>query len=238
MPPKSFKKGNIKKQIVGNMSQSVSQGVAKAHNVLSSLLPPQPKLEPINYNKLEANRLEKRRKRYQKLANNSRRMKNESQQKESSSSVQNSIQRLLRVPTLPRLEPILEPTHLHSQRMNKLKRERIKKAAAKTRANMMRSEQSRSQSLSSLSSLSSNGNNSINGINGNGNGINASQERGLLKNLHLLEAPLVINNAERVRKEKLSTNLNEINRASASRLRKKIAKIQRINKYYNPNNNA
>ena len=52
------------------MSESASQGIAKAHNVLSSLLPVKPTLPPINGEKAK---LEKRKKEYKILANKIRR---------------------------------------------------------------------------------------------------------------------------------------------------------------------
>jgi hypothetical protein len=119
-------------------------------------------------------------------------------------SVQQSLSKLLE-------EPVLEPTHQFSERMNKLKRNKTKKAYSSIapQRNIINSSKIEQLSENGLSSLTS-----------NATITNSKQEKGLLENISLME------------------NLSEINRAPISRVHKKIAKTKRLNKYYNPNNNA
>ncbi len=115
-------------------------------------------------------------------------------------SVQQSLSKLLE-------EPELEPTHQFSERMNKLRRNKAKKAYSNIA--QQRNIINGSKIENGLSSLTS-----------NANIANSKQEKGLLENISLIE------------------NLSEINRAPISRVHKKIEKTKRLNKYYNPNNNA
>ncbi len=173
-------------------------------------------MPPKSYEKIEAERRERQRERYQRLANNERRRLENSQRGRESSSVHNSINRLLRsstLPSLPRLEPLLESTPEFSKRRNESKRKQLKeaakKAAVKARSNILKappvfvnnrgaaaaaasSRFTRSNSGSSLSSLS-NENNYSNVFHSNVSHSNVSQERGLLGSLNLLDVPVVVN---------------------------------------------
>ncbi len=238
MPPKkSFKKGNIKKRLVENfsssVSESVSEGVRRAQNLLTPLLPHRQTLPSLNYEELEAKRHQRQRERYQRLANMEKSKKGSVA--DESSSVHNSIGRLLKGTTrsLPRLEPLSESTPKFSNRKEKGKR--VKKA----RSNMLHLDRSksapvfinnrgaaasaasefvRSNSGSSLSSLS-NENNYSNGSQSNGSHSNVSQERGLLGSLNLLDVPVVVN----VPKSKKHRNINN---------------ARRMNKYYRNHYNS
>lgn len=205
-------------------------------------------MPPKSYEKIEAERRERQRERYQRLANNERRRLENSQRGRESSSVHNSINRLLRsstlpslpsLPSLPRLEPLLESTPQFSKRRNESKRKQLKeaakKAAVKARSNILKaspvfvnnrgaaagagsSKFTRSNSGSSLSSLS-NENNYSNGFHSNGSHSNVSQERGLLGSLNLLDVPVVVN----VPKSKKHRN---------------ILKARNMNKQFREMNNA
>ncbi len=199
-------------------------------------------MPPKSYEKIEAERRERQRERYQRLANNERRRLENSQRGRESSSVHNSINRLLRsstLPSLPRLEPLLESTPEFSKRRNESKRKQLKeaakKAAVKARSNILKaspvfvnnrgaaagagsSKFTRSNSGSSLSSLS-NENNYSNGFHSNGSHSNVSQERGLLGSLNLLDVPVVVN----VPKSKKHRN---------------ILKARNMNKQFREMNNA
>ncbi len=204
-------------------------------------------MPPKSYEKIEAERRERQRERYQRLANNERRRLENSQRGRESSSVHNSINRLLRsstLPSLPRLEPLLESTPEFSKRRNESKRKQLKeaakKAAVKARSNILKaspvfvnnrgaaagagsSKFTRSNSGSSLSSLSNENNYSngfhSNGFHSNGSHSNVSQERGLLGSLNLLNVPVVVN----VPKSKKHRN---------------ILKARNMNKQFREMNNA
>ncbi len=204
-------------------------------------------MPPKSYEKIEAERRERQRERYQRLANNERRRLENSQRGRESSSVHNSINRLLRsstLPSLPRLEPLLESTPQFSKRRNESKRKQLKeaakKAAVKARSNILKaspvfvnnrgaaagagsSKFTRSNSGSSLSSLSNENNYSngfhSNGFHSNGSHSNVSQERGLLGSLNLLNVPVVVN----VPKSKKHRN---------------ILKARNMNKQFREMNNA